>query len=435
MTRSGEARTRCIACSGETVERFLDLGETALANKFLTAEQLAEPEPRYPLSVGFCHSCYHVQLTDTVPPSAMFEDYLYISSVSATLRSHLLELADIVVGRHRPGPTDLVIDIGCNDGTLLSGFQRHGVRVLGVDPAKNLARLLSSTEIDRVVGFFNSSTAHDIVKQWGRASVITATNTFPHIPDLQDFLAAIEMTLAPGGVFVIEAHYLVDVLEQVAFDTIYHEHVSYWALGPMMSLFERSGLQVVNAERVPIHHGQLRVSVQRAGEGVVQPQVARILDDERTRGLDQYETYVRFAESTLRIKRDLHRLLSDVRASGKHVAAYGAPAKGNTLLGFLEIGPDLIEFIADRSPLKQGMYTPGVHIPVAPPERLLTDQPEYVLLLAWNFADEVLEQQAAYRARGGKFILPVPEIQIINGTAASSVTMSDAVESRLSDGR
>jgi SAM-dependent methyltransferase len=411
---SGNKNVRCIVCEENTIEQFLDLGRTALANKFLLAQELSIPENKYPLRVGFCHTCGHVQLTEAVPPSVMFEDYLYVSSASDTLKAHLYELSDVIVKRHQLGVNDLVIDIGCNDGTLLAGFGRHHVRTLGVDPAENLAALTRNNGIDRYVGFFNSKAAEQIVQKWGRAAVITATNTFPHIPEVHDFLEGIKIALAPGGVFIIEVHYLVDMLEQVAFDTIYHEHVSYWALGPMTRLFEKHGMQVVRAERLALHHGQLRVTVRRKENGRPERSVQEILDMEGRRRLHVFKTYQRFAQKTQRIKEDLRRRLEAYRAQGERVVGYGAPAKGNTLLSFLGIGPDLIEYIVDRSPLKQGRYAPGVHIPIVSTERLLTDQPDYVVLFAWNFADEVRAQQAEYRRRGGKFIIPVPNVRVIS---------------------
>ena len=403
----------CVVCEQTEAETFLDLGKTALANKFRTAEELTEREASYPLRVGFCNACGHVQLTEHVPPSAMFEDYLYVSAASDTLRDHLFDLSDVVVDRLALGSSDLVIDIGCNDGTLLKGFLRHGVRVLGVDPARNLAALANGS-VERYVGFFGAATAEEIVERWGRATAITATNTFPHIPRLHDFVRGLETVLAPGGAFIAEAHYVVDLLEQGAFDTIYHEHVSYWALEPMQRLFAGHGFQVVNAERLPIHHGQLRATVMRKGEGTIQDTVAELVTLERRKGINRPETFERFADEVRRIKSDLHAALAEFRAQGKRVVGYGAPAKGNTLLAFLELGPETIEYIADRSPLKQGRYTPNTPIPVVPPERLLQDRPDYVLLLAWNFADEILEQQAEYRRLGGKFIVPVPQVRIVS---------------------
>src|ERR1043165_994319 len=322
------AMTSCIVCQAAEVEPFLDLGNTTLANKFLKQTELNQAEPSFPLRVGFCQRCGHVQLTDIVPPEAMFTDYLYVSSVSETLKAHLHDLSDVLVQRFRPGPTSLVMEIGCNDGTLLSGFRRHGVRVLGVDPAENLAALTKNSAIDRYVGFFNSRSAKTIVERWGQASIITSTNSFPHIPQLNDFMEGITTVLAPGGVFAIEAHYLVDLLEQAAFDTIYHEHVSYRALQPMMTLFRQHGLVVTNAERLPLHHGQLRVCVQRAEEAQVEPAVARILGMEAANRSDCLETYQRFAQQTMAVKESLTTTLRKLKALGKRIAGYGAPATG-----------------------------------------------------------------------------------------------------------
>jgi SAM-dependent methyltransferase len=401
-------------CRSNSVQLFLDLGETALANQFLRSDEINSGEAMYPLRVGFCHDCAHVQLLDSVPPRAMFANYLYISSASDTLKNHLWDLSDTLVRRYGLGADDLVIDIGCNDGTLLEGFKRYGVHPLGVDPAANLADFAAGKGIDRHIDLFTAKSARDIVATWRKASLITATNTFPHIQDPGDFIQGIRTALKSGGVFVIEMHYLLDLIEQVAFDTIYHEHVSYWALGPMKRLFEEHGMEIVDAERVPLHHGQLRVHVQRQGEGRIDARVGEVLAAEKAAGLDRFETYQRFAEQTWKIKNDLHETLSRFARDGRSVAGYGAPAKGNTLLGFLDIGPELLPYIVDRSPLKQGLYTPGTHIPVVAPERLLLDQPDYVLLLAWNFIDEIVEQQAEYRRRGGKFMVPVPEVRFLD---------------------
>lgn len=400
----------CLICSG-TVEIFLDLGQTALANKFLLPEDLGTPEPRYPLRVGRCMTCGHVQLGDRVPPTEMFSDYLYVSAASQTLRDHFADLSRLLVERHGLGDDDLVVDIGCNDASLLDSFRTHGVRTLGVDPAENLAERAKALGIDRYTGFFGADTAAEIRDRWGQAALITATNTFPHIPDVPDFLTGVQTLLAPGGTFVVEAHYLVDLLDQVAFDTIYHEHVSYWALGPLMHVLGSTDLEVVRAERLPLHHGQLRISMARRGETSVDDSVAATLTAEHLLGLDGPAVYAAFADHARRIRADLRNLIDRAHAEGKTVAAYGAPAKGSTLLEFAGLGPDDIVWIADRSSLKQGRVTPGSHIPVVPAERLVEDQPDIVLLLAWNFAEEVLSQQAEYVARGGQFVLPVPEVR------------------------
>ncbi|MGH9892267.1 MAG: class I SAM-dependent methyltransferase, partial [bacterium] len=315
-TATTPGRKECIACESHAVQQFLDLGETALANKFITEGELAEPEEKYPLRVGFCHTCGHVQLTERVPPDAMFTDYLYMSSASDTLMAHFQELSETMVERHELNANDLVIDIGCNDASLLECFRQLGVKTLGVDPAENLAELFSDNGIDRYTGYFNSRTVREILPRWGKATLVTATNTFPHIPQLHDFVEAIDTILAPGGVFVIETHYLVDLLDQVAFDTVYHEHVSYWALGPMMHLFEQHGLEIVYAERLPLHHGQLRASVKRRGSGKVNPSVGELLAVEQDRGIDRFETYESFARRAHSMKQQLRRTLTGLKTKG-----------------------------------------------------------------------------------------------------------------------
>jgi SAM-dependent methyltransferase len=348
-----------------------------------------------------------------VAPAAMFDDYLYISGMSTTLRDHLDELATIVVRRRQLGPSDLVVDVGSNDGTLLSSFKRLGTRTLGVDPAQNLAAIAARAGVETFTGFFGARVADEIARRWGKASAITMTNTFPHIPDLADLLAGIDHLLAPGGVFVIEAHYLLDLLTQGAFDTVYHEHVSFWAVGPMRRLLRAHGMDITSVERLPIHHGQVRVFVHRAAEGRPDESVKAALGVEAAAGLDRFETFAAFARRTYQIRDDVRSTLADLRAQGKRVAGYGAPAKGSTLLSFLRLDPTDIPYIADRSPLKQGRYVPGVRIPIVDPQHILEDRPDYLLLLAWNFADEIIEQQAEFRRRGGAFIVPLPDVHVV----------------------
>jgi SAM-dependent methyltransferase len=404
--------TRCIGCESTTVEAFLDLGATALANKFLLPQDVNAGERSYPLVVGFCHTCAHVQLMQPVPPVEMFDDYLYISSLSTTLVTHLASLASTIVRRFVTRGDELVIDIGSNDGTLLSSFAAHGVRTLGVDPARNLAPLARAKGIDVVVDYFNAQTATTIVTAHGLADIVTATNVFLHIPELRGFMTGLDRVLAPGGRFVVEAHYLGDLLDQCAFDTIYHEHCSYWSLNSVSRMFARFGFEVFDVERLPIHHGQMRMFVARRGTYPVTAAVQALLDAEGRDGLTSFGTFVRFAARVAALREKLQTALHGWRAEGRRIVGYGAPAKGNTLISYLGLGPEDLAYICDKSALKQGRVTPGSHIPVVSPGRLVAEQPDYVLLLAWNFVEEILAEQSAYRASGGKFVIPVPEVAI-----------------------
>jgi len=407
---AAQAADGCLVCGGGDVELFLDLGDTAYANRFLKADELGAAEPTAPLRVGFCPDCHHVQLMDLAPPPALFEHYLYVSSASTTLTGHLEGLARTIDLREGLARDDLVVDVGCNDGTLLAGFRKLGhERTVGIDPARNLAPMASEKGVEVVTAFFDPESAARLRDAHGPARVITLTNSFPHIPDLAGLLRGFDTLLADDGVIVLEAHYLGDLLEMQAFDTVYHEHVSYWALGPAARLFAEHGFVVTDVERLPVHHGQLRLWVRRHGQP--SPNVTALLADEQARGYDKAETFRHFASDIQQIKRDIRAWLGACRRDGRAVAAYGAPAKGNTLLSFLELGPDEIAYIADRSPLKQDRFTPGTHIPVVAPERLLQDRPEFVLILAWNFVDEIIAQQQAYLDGGGRFFVPVPALK------------------------
>jgi hypothetical protein len=411
--RGAESGPRCLLCGLGPVELFLDLGRTALANQFTLPGQPAAPE--YPLRAGQCAECGHVQLLDRVPPEAMFRDYLYVSSASSTLTAHLGRLASAIVSRARLNCEDgLVVDIGSNDGTLLAAFGRLGARRRrGVDPAANLAALARSKGVETDVAFFTRATAERLAASLGPARVITATNSFPHIPDLDGYLAGIQALLAADGMFVVEAHYLADLVEQVAFDTIYHEHVSYWALGPMRRLLDRFGLEVFDVERLPLHHGQLRAWIGWRGRRAVSPAVEELAQQERQLGLDRRDTFVRFARRASAIGESMRATLGQMKRSGVRVAGYGAPAKASTLLAWCGLGPELVEFIADRSPLKQGRLTPGTGIPIVDPGEIERRRPDVLILFAWNFAEEVMEQLEPYRKAGGRFLIPVPDVRIV----------------------
>lgn len=411
-----DAPQPCLVCGHGGVQLFADLGHTALANN-LTAEPAPAGEPHYPLRVGYCPRCWHVQLLDRVPPAAMFTEYCYVSSASSTLREHLGSLAATAAARLHLGPDELAVDIGSNDGTLLAALGRlqPSARLQGIDPAANLAALARAAGVSTEVAYFNLDSARMLMSRHGRrARLITATNSFPHIPELDSYLAGVAALLAPGGRFVVEAHYLGDLLDQLAFDTIYHEHVSYWALGPMRHALRRHGLDVVDVERLPVHHGQLRAWIGHAGEVTPTPAVAALEQAEIAAGLRSPATYTRFAERLETLARQLREAVAGVWASGQRLAGYGAPAKAATLAAYCKLGPREIAWIADRNPLKQGRYLPGAGIPIVGCERLATDRPDVLLLFAWNFAPEIMAQLDSFRRAGGRFLVPVPEPRLVD---------------------
>jgi SAM-dependent methyltransferase len=406
-------RDTCRACSGRNLKKFLDLGEVPLANSFLTPEQLKDPEPRYPLEVYFCADCSLVQLVHVVNPEVMFSNYLYRTGTNATIVQHNRELSRSVVEAVPLGAKDLVVEIASNDGSLLGAFREHGVRTLGVEPATNIAALARAAGIDTINEFFTADVAARIVREHGPAGAVLANNVLAHVDATSDFLAACCALLSPKGRVVIEAPYLAEMLSRFEYDTIYHEHLCYFGVGPLMRLFERAGLELERVDRVEIHGGSLRLwgrSATGAGHGA---QVISMAEDERRAGFGELGTYRLFAEHVARNREQLLDILRGWRAEGKTVVGYGAPAKGNTLLCYCGIDTSLIPWTVDRSPLKIGMLCPGSHIPVFPVERLLAEPPDYVVLLAWNFATEIIEFLKPCRDRGTRILLPIPEPRII----------------------
>jgi len=405
--------TACLVCDEGAVELVLDLGKTAPANNFLLPDELEQGgEERFALRVGLCRDCGHVQLIDRVPPPRLFDHYLYVSSASTTLTAHLHSLADVITRRLRLASEALVVDVGCNDGTLLEGFAKAGLRRrVGVDPAANLAAAARGKGAEVITGYFGEALAPGLRSSHGPAAVLTMTNTFPHIPDLKGLMRAIDALLADDGVLVIEAHYLVDLIDLCAFDTVYHEHVSYWALRPMQRLFAAHGFEVFDVERLPIHHGQIRVWIARIGIRQISPRVAELVALEAGLALETPAPYLALADRIETIRRDLLGLIAEVRGSGGRAVGYGAPAKGSTLLSLFDLGPGDLDYIADRNGFKQGRLTPGSHIPIVAPERILEEQPALVVVFAWNFADEIARQLADYLRRGGRMVVPIPALK------------------------
>ena len=406
----------CRSCSSSRLPVVLDLGATPLANALIAPEHLAQSEERFPLVLAFCEDCALAQITESVPPEKMFSEYLYFSSFSDTMVRHAQSIAERLVGERGLGPSSLVFEVASNDGYLLQFYKRAGVPVLGIEPAANVARVAESERgIPTLCEFFGRDLAARLAAEGKRADVLHANNVLAHVPDLNGFVHGIASVLKPNGVAVIEFPYVRDMVERLEFDTIYHEHFSYFSLTAVRRLFLRHGLRIVDVEHLTIHGGSLRIFASpESGAPQESAAVRDMLEAEEAAGVAGIAYYRDFSARVDRLKRNLKALLADLKAAGRRVAAYGASAKGSTLLNTFGIGQTDLAFVVDRSSYKQGRYTPGTHLPILAPSKLLdADAPDYLLLLTWNFEAEILAQQAEFRARGGRFIVPIPEIRIV----------------------
>jgi len=397
-----------------TLKKVLTLGPTPLANAFLTEQQINIGEKFYPLDVYFCTNCHFLQLGHVVSPLLLFQNYVYVSSTSKVFIKHFEQYAERVYKRLKLNAGSLVIDIGSNDGILLKPFKKLGTKVLGIEPAENIAEIARAEGIDTISEYFSKKLAHFVVKKYGKADAITANNVFAHIDDLDEVIEGLKILLKDNGVFVMEAPYLIDFLQKRYFDLVYHEHLSYWSVDALQTLFKRFNMTVFFVEKVAVHGGSIRVFVKKEeGQFTVDKSVKQFLLKEGEMKLKDITTYLDYAQKVYENKVKLLLLLEKLKSEGKTIAAYGAPAKGNTLLNFFGIGTETLDFVVDDSKFKQGLFTPGKHIPVVPSQQLYEKKPDYVLILAWNFAESIMKTHDKYKNEGGRFIIPVPKPRIV----------------------
>ncbi len=407
----------CRGCGQPDLHTVLALGNMPLANALRGADQLGVPERTYPLEVVFCPKCTLLQLTETVDPEILFREYVYLSSFSDTMLAHAQTLAERLIRDHQLTAQHRVVEIASNDGYLLRHYRRQGVGVLGIEPALNVACVAREEHgIPTLAEFFRLELAEQLRAEGIQADVLHAHNVLAHVADLHGVVAGMRCLLAETGILVVEVPYVGDLIAHVEFDTIYHEHLCYFSLTALEHLFARHDLTVCAVERLAIHGGSLRLFIRHApaaAQHAPDSTLEALRAQEQQCGMTALPFYASFAQQVWMLCTELTQLLRDLKRQGKRIVGYGASAKGTTLLNACGLGCETLDYLVDRSPIKQLKLAPGTGLPILSPERLLADMPDYVLLLTWNFADEILYQQQAYRDRGGRFILPIPEIRIL----------------------
>ncbi|MEK7591580.1 MAG: class I SAM-dependent methyltransferase [Patescibacteria group bacterium] len=412
---SGYFRTDCRLCHSTALETFLDFGMHPHSDGFVRTEKLKDPEPVYPLAVNLCTGCGQVQISYVVKPEILYgsDDYLYDGAITETGRKHFLKMAKDIVREFSVASGSLAVDVGSNVGLLLAGFRSEGMIVQGVDPTPRMTKIAIENGLDTMTECFSSDAARRIVKAKGKASIITGTNVIAHIDDLDDLMEGIDLLLEDRGVFVIEAPHLLHLIEKLEFDTIYHQHLSYFSVKPMTQFALRFGMELFDAREADIHGGSLRFFIGRKGAHPVQPSIARLMEREEQMDVHSLTRLERFSKDVNALRHDLVTMLQKLKDQGYRLAGVGAPAKGSTLLNFCGINSSILEFVTEKNALKVGRWTPGTHIAILSDAELLRRQPDYALILPWNFAPEIRKNLQAFTDAGGRFILPLPTPKIL----------------------
>lgn len=383
-----------------------------LCESYISAENVNRMEPFYPLHVYVCDRCFLAQLEQFVSAEHIFTEYAYFSSYSDSWLDHAKRYTDMIVGRLKLGQRSTVMELASNDGYLLQYFVEKGIKVIGVEPAANVAAVAEKKGVHTVVKFFGVETARELVAQYGTVDLMIGNNVLAQVPDINDFVGGMKIALKPGGTVTMEWPHLMRLMNENQFDTIYHEHFSYFSFISAEKIFERHGLTLFDVEELPTHGGSLRMYAQHAGSGAVSERVIEMSKRERDAGYDRIETYRNFGEQAKETKRKLLEFLIDAKRAGKTIVGYGAPGKGNTLLNYCGIRTDFVDYTVDRNPYKQGKFLPGTHIPILHPDRIMETKPDYLFILPWNFKDEIMAQMSGIRAWGGKFVVPIPEVTV-----------------------
>jgi hypothetical protein len=406
----------CRFCGSALQNTLVDLGMSPLCESYLSADQLNKMEPFYPLHVRVCYQCFLVQVDEYVSPDHIFTEYAYFSSFSDTWLKHAAEYVDMIVGRLSLGKASLAVELASNDGYLLQNFVKIGVPALGVEPAVNVAKVAIEKGVPTLVKFFGRETAKEMVAARKQADLVIGNNVLAQVPDLNDFVGGVRIVLKPQGVATLEFPHLMKMMEENQYDTIYHEHFSYFSFIAVEKIFAAHDLTLFDVDELPTHGGSIRIYARRREDATkpVGNRVVELRNRELSAGFDCMETYSTFGEKVKESKRSLMHFLIQAKRSGKRVAGYGAPGKGNTLLNYCGIRTDFLDFTVDRNPYKQGKFLPGTHIPIFPPEKIIETKPDYVLILPWNFKDEIIKQMAVIREWGGKFVVPIPTVKIIS---------------------